>query len=185
MYRHSMRSLAIQTLALALVIAIVAGCGGTSAASLIENATAANADLSGDDRIDISNLIFDETSADCAVAEIEHGFIIQRFPGLATQTTAIEQQSYDGVMLNGVALDLLSAGCYRPDDPMADAEGNVPVGGSYDSRYVADYEFAGTGDLDECNGMSLNGQYGYYVTDSYPWVLACFSGTPDASFSKF
>ena len=31
-------------------------------------------------------------------------------------------------MLNGVALDLLSAGCYAPTDPMADADGNVQIG---------------------------------------------------------
>ena len=30
----------------------------------------------------------------------------------------------------------------------------------------------------------LNGQYGYYITDTYPWVLGCFKGTPDSSFNK-
>ena len=50
-------------------------------------------------------------------------------------------------------------------------------GGSYDGTYIQDYEFnqtkldAGTCDLDECNGMTIDGTYGYYVTDSYPWVL--------------
>ena len=50
---------------------------------------------------------------------------------------------------------------------------------------VADWEFTGTGDLDECNGMTVDGEYGYYVTDSYPWILACLTGAPDASFRKF
>ena len=40
------------------------------------------------------------------------------------------------------------------------------------------------GDLDECNGMTVDGAYGYYVTDQYPWVMACFQGTPDPSFRK-
>ena len=58
-------------------------------------------------------------------------------------------------------------------------------GGSYDGTFVDDYEYvAGSGDLDECNGMMRNGSYGYYVTDAYPWVLACFKGTPDSSFDK-
>jgi hypothetical protein len=58
-------------------------------------------------------------------------------------------------------------------------------GGSYDGTFVDDYEFiSGSGDLDSCNGMTIDGVYGYYVTDSYPHVLACFSGTPDASFQK-
>ena len=57
--------------------------------------------------------------------------------------------------------------------------------GSYDGAFRDDYEYVeGLGDLDECNGMTLNGVYGYYVTDSYPYVLACFTGTPDSSFSK-
>jgi len=57
-------------------------------------------------------------------------------------------------------------------------------GGSYDGSYIDDYEFTNTGDLDSCNGMTLDGQYGYYVTDGYPWVMGCISGTPDDSFSK-
>ena len=63
-------------------------------------------------------------------------------------------------------------------------EGAFP-GGNYDGTYVDDYEWQeGQGDLDECNGMEHDGQYGYYVTDGYPWVMRCFKGTPDASFRK-
>ena len=62
-------------------------------------------------------------------------------------------------------------------------EGAFP-GGNYDGTFIDDYEFTNAGDLDECNGMSINGSYGYYVTDSYPWVIKCFKGTPDTSFNK-
>lgn len=57
-------------------------------------------------------------------------------------------------------------------------------GGSYDGTYTSDWEHNATlGDLDECNGMTdINGNYGYYVTSTYPWVLNCYHGTPDASF---
>ena len=58
-------------------------------------------------------------------------------------------------------------------------------GGAYDGTFVDDYEWAdGVGDLDRCNGMAVGGQYGYYVTDAYPYVLGCFAGTPDDSFRK-
>ena len=61
----------------------------------------------------------------------------------------------------------------------------VNPGGSYDGQFIDDYEYVqGKGDLDECNGMTQNGSYGYYVTDSYPWVMGCFTGTPDDSFKK-
>ena len=65
-------------------------------------------------------------------------------------------------------------------------DGSVAApGGSYDGAYRDDYEYvAGLGDLDQCNGMTVNGEYGYYITDNYPYVLACFSGEPDQSFDK-
>lgn len=62
-------------------------------------------------------------------------------------------------------------------------EGAFP-GGNYDGTFRDDYEFTGAGDLDECNGMTVDGAYGYYLADSYPWVLACFAGTADISFKK-
>ena len=58
-------------------------------------------------------------------------------------------------------------------------------GGIYDGLFRDNYEFVpGLGDLDECNGMSIDGSYRYYITDEYPYVLGCFSGTPDVSFVK-
>ena len=60
--------------------------------------------------------------------------------------------------------------------------GNI-ASANYDGQFRGDYEYvAGSGDLDECNGMTIEGQYGYYITDSFPWVLNCFSGTPDATW---
>jgi len=58
-------------------------------------------------------------------------------------------------------------------------------GGTYDGTYRDDYQFvAGYGDLDECNGMTINGVYGYFITDGFPYVLNCFKGAPDDSFHK-
>ncbi len=204
-------------------------------------------------------------------AEVAQAFELPRNPQLASSSTAIGLMSYDAIMLNGVVLDLLAAGCYGvgdgkigcfdldtpwrydPMSPLADfgtdshnahtqpdggyhyhgnpmamfddspgADGSPVIGfaadafpiygsyfndggnvrkavsgytlksgtrpdgpgGSYDGTYIDDWEFTDAGDLDECNGMTVDGQYGYYVTDTYPWVLQCFSGTPDASFNK-
>lgn len=58
-------------------------------------------------------------------------------------------------------------------------------GGTYDGTFRDDYEYVdGLGDLDACNGMNINGIYRYHVTSAYPYMLGCFMGTPDASFSK-
>jgi arylsulfatase A-like enzyme len=208
------------------------------------------------------------------VSEQNDQFEITISPSKASQVTAISLQVDNAILLNGVKVDLLAAGCYgvgngkigcndittpwrydpmhaangfavdshnahaQPDgtyhyhgSPLALFEDNAsqdsPVigfaadgfpiygtyfadqgdvrsvkssyrlksgsrpsgaenpGGSYDGSFRDDYEYvAGLGDLDECNGMTLNGVYAYYVTTTYPYVLACFSGTPDDSFSK-
>ncbi len=234
----------------------------------------------------IPNHDFNDESANFAnqVDDINRTFTITRTPEIAAEPTALSQQYFDAVMLNGVVVDMLSAGCYRPNAAQADKDGNVPVGctpndpwlvdplgsdskfgadannahtqpdgtyhyhgnpmamfddepgpngspvigfaadgfpiygsyfldpqtnevrkaisgytlkegnrpgpddnnpgGSYNGLYVDDYEFTNAGDLDACNGMTVNGQYGYYVTDSYPWIIGCHSGTPDPSFQK-
>lgn len=49
---------------------------------------------------------------------------------------------------------------------------------------IEDYEFTGNGDLDEGNGMTVYGQYGYYVTTSYARIIKRYSGAPNASFKK-
>ena len=65
----------------------------------------------------------------------------------------------------------------------ADGQGDI-ASDNYDGQFRGDYEYVeGAGDLDPCNGMVVDGQYGYYITDSYPWGMGCYTGTPDASFS--
>jgi len=64
-----------------------------------------------------------------------------------------------------------------------DSTGNP--GGTYDGTYRDDYQYIdNSGDLDECNGMTIDGAYGYYITDGFPYVLTCFKGIPDSSFNK-
>lgn len=238
----------------------------------------------------IPNHDFNDASAHFAtnVSANNLNLTVVRSPSFATNTTALSQQTDNAIFLNGVILDLLSAGCYDPSKNGAAADGNVQIGcntrdpwlldplssdssfgadnhnahtqpnglyhyhgnpnamfddnpgadgspvigfaadgfpiygsyfldsntgsvrkavsgftlrsgnriainglnpsdnaansAGYDGTYVADWEFTNAGDLDECNGMEVNGQYGYYVTDTYPWVMACFKGTPHSSF---
>lgn len=246
-------------------------------------------EVSGDHCTLVSNNIpnhdFDDESAHFAtqVVEVNREFSIPASPVLAAESTPLSQQSYNGVMLNGVPLDIVSAGCYRPQSPMANDQGIVPIGctpndawlanplgsadtfgadshnahvqpdggyhyhgtpnalfddspgaegspvigfaadgfpiygsyfadpstgevrevisgyelqtgarpsgasnppGDYDGTYYDDYAFTGNGDLDECNGAMIDGQYRYYATDSFPYLPYCLVGTADGSFSK-
>jgi len=205
------------------------------------------------------------------VSEQSQTYRIPSNPTRATSTTPISLEYNDGVMLNGVKVDLLTAGCFGVGDgkigcsdmstpyrydaifggqfgtdehnahPQPDgtyhyhgnphalfdelnpnvasptigfAADGFPIfgsylnaggavrkarssfqlkfgtrpggpGGTYDGTYIDDYEYAaGSGDLDACNGTTVDGVYGYYVTDTYPYVVGCFTGTPDPSFRK-
>ena len=62
--------------------------------------------------------------------------------------------------------------------------------GEYNGKYTNDYEYvSGAGDLDECNGISrsvmLKGQtfdYFYVITEEFPIIPRCFTGTPNSTF---
>lgn len=59
-------------------------------------------------------------------------------------------------------------------------------GGTYDGTYTQDFEYvAGSGDLDECNGIFIDGSYAYILTDHFPYIQRCVKGTPDSSFERF
>lgn len=73
----------------------------------------------------------------------------------------------------------------KPSYQLKSGERSGGPGGTYDGTFIDDWEYVeGSGDLDKCNGMMQDGIYGYVVTESYPHVMACFVGTPDASFQK-
>jgi len=266
----------------AAVVDITRSMGFTEAVSI--TSTDSDCSLTSNN---IPNHDFNDNSANFhdAVAEVNQSFTIPRSPAIAGSATQLSQTQYNAIMLNGVPLDILSAGCYKPTDAGADADGNVQIGcndnsawlldplgttskfgadahnahtqpngsyhyhgnpvamfddnpgpngspvigfaadgfpiygsyfldqntgsvrkalsgytlktgsrvtigglnpgGTYDGTYNDDWEHLGaTGDLDECNGMTVDGQYGYYVTEAFPWVMRCLAGTADSSFNK-
>lgn len=64
--------------------------------------------------------------------------------------------------------------------------------GEYNGKYTNDYEYSeGAGDLDECNGVAqpvtVGGEtfnYYYVITDEFPVISRCISGTPGDDFKK-
>ena len=62
--------------------------------------------------------------------------------------------------------------------------GYTTPSGDYDGTYRDDYEYIdGLGDLDECNGMQVDGVYGYFISDAYPYIMGCLKGQVDPSFN--
>ena len=87
----------------------------------------------------IPNHNFNETGSFATnVAEVQRSFNISCNAAESIASTNLNQSLYDAVMLNGVVLDLLSAGCYRPTDPSADSDGNIAVGCSDNDDWLLD-----------------------------------------------
>lgn len=74
-------------------------------------------------------------------------------------------------------------------------QGNRPKyngnpGGTYDGTFINDYEFRGTGNLDQCNGRQTvtpefpGGTYAYFLTEDWPVIPRCFRGQPSSDFIK-
>jgi len=54
---------------------------------------------------------------------------------------------------------------------------DISVNGHHDGTFTSDFEYVdGHGDLDECNGISINGNYMYFVTEEFPYVSRCLMG---------
>jgi len=54
---------------------------------------------------------------------------------------------------------------------------DIEEGGHHDGTFNTDFEYvAGTGDLDECNGITIDGQYMYLVTNDFPYISRCLMG---------
>lgn len=51
-------------------------------------------------------------------------------------------------------------------------EGTTP-----DGTYDLDWEFQeGLGNLDSCNGAYVDGEYGYFITEDFPFGPRCLNG---------
>ena len=58
-------------------------------------------------------------------------------------------------------------------------------GGAYTGLYTQDWVYqARAGDLDACNGTTIDGEYVYLMTEDFPYLPRCVYGTVDASFNK-
>lgn len=54
---------------------------------------------------------------------------------------------------------------------------DISVEDEHDGTYTSDFEYVeGAGDLDECNGVEIDGKYMYFVTDEFPYVSRCLMG---------
>ncbi len=121
------------------------------------------------------NALFDENSVEVVI-----GFAADGYPIFSSY---IEEDGVVRKVRSGYRLKEGERPSLDSEPPGNEFDGNP--GGTYDGTYRDDFEYVeGFGDLDECNGMTHNGVYGYYMIDEFPWAMACLKGTPHESFSK-
>ena len=61
----------------------------------------------------------------------------------------------------------------------------VTVNGHHDGTFTSDFEYvAGHGDLDECNGITVDGKYMYIITSAFPYISRCVMGEVDESSQR-
>jgi hypothetical protein len=54
---------------------------------------------------------------------------------------------------------------------------DISVGGHHDGTFTSDFEYVeGSGDLDECNGITIDGKYMYLITNEFPYISRCLMG---------
>lgn len=95
-------------------------------------------------------------------------------------TNSVEKAQSSFMLKNNGGQRVAVAGYATPEEGQGVVSSN-----NYNGQFTGDFEYIeGSGDLDGCNGMTIDGQYGYYVTDSYPWILACYKGEINDSFIK-
>ncbi len=92
-----------------------------------------------------------------------------------------------GYAADGFKLMVSRSGAYKPGYTLKSGtrpSGEGSPGGRYDGTYTADYEFTGAGNLDECNGASVNGEYVYFITTGFPFAPRCLMGQVNESFAR-
>ncbi|MEO1057120.1 MAG: YHYH protein [Actinomycetota bacterium] len=93
----------------------------------------------------------------------------------------------DGFLIYASVSDAYASSYQLVDDARTgtDCVASGPAGGdtvdidgtSADGTYTNDWEYVeGSGDLDECNGIEIDGEYAYVITEEYPYVTRCLMG---------
>lgn len=104
---------------------------------------------------------------------------------VALRTQAGQDLVHVGYGADGHKMWVSLSGAYRPSYQLKSGTRPNGPGGRYTGQYTEDYQFiSGSGDLDNCNGVTIEGEYGYVLTKQFPFIPRCLNGTPDPSFER-
>lgn len=141
-----------------------------------------NGDLNIEGLQDEYNLGMDENNAHVQPTGAYH------YHGIPTELVAILEGNADlvhvGWAADGHQMYVSRSEAYAPSWQLRDGT-RSDIGGTYDGTYTQDFEFIeGSGNLDECNGIEIEGEYIYLLTEDFPYISRCLRGAADSSFAK-
>lgn len=111
---------------------------------------------------------------------------------LADAYSTDEDLVHVGFAADGFLIYYSKSGVYSSSYALAvdarsgtDCVGSMALGGDTveidgstpDGTYTSDWVFSdGNGELDECNGVEIDGEYAYVMTDEWPFIGRCLNG---------
>ncbi|MFK7879957.1 YHYH protein [Roseobacter sp.] len=102
---------------------------------------------------------------------------VYHYHGVAPALTDVGKDTRIGWAADGFEIHYLGAGGRSSYMLLTGARETTP-GGLHDGTYNEDWVYVpGSGNLDDCNGGVINGQYIYVATDTYPFFPRCLYGT--------
>lgn len=71
----------------------------------------------------------------------------------------------------------------QPSWQLRDGTRATAPGGAFDGTYEQDWQYVeASGNLDQCNGAMMDGEYVYFATDTFPFFPRCFMGEVSQDF---
>lgn len=113
---------------------------------------------------------------DAQNAHVDHRGLYH-YHGVPPALVSVSKDSLIGYAADGFQIHYVGDSA-RPSYLLKSGTRPTAPGGAHDGTYNEDFEYVrGLGNLDQCNGAMVNGQYIYFATDAYPYYPRCLYGT--------
>lgn len=123
----------------------------------------------------------DQLGMDRNNAHVDHRGLYH-YHGVAKKLVSSLEGTQIGFAADGFAIHYVGSKAVSSWQLKPGRRASAPFG-KHDGTYEQDWQYvAGSGNLDECNGGMVNGEYVYFATDTFPFFPRCFYGAVSRDF---
>lgn len=116
-------------------------------------------------------------------AHVDHRGLYH-YHGVPVGLLKLSTSSHIGYAADGFEIHYVGADA-KPSYILKPGTRPTAPGGAYNGRFIEDWKFMkGAGNLDECNGGTINGKYVYFATDRFPFYPRCHWGDVSNDFQR-